>query len=738
MLKPKPPALCAWRRCNSLLPQVRLVLWLVATFGLASPAAKSAGALEDRIASWYRPLTGEMVALSPDGARIAYTRHERGELAVYIASVDRPERKTRIAVEDDRPVLFSREKAPARLRFLRWVSPTRLVFSPTMRVTGAVPEASIFAVNTDGSGIRTLAQQKDFSYLYSPPSGGLPIVINRPTAFLDSALGKRATLLIEATGRLLGQDMVPTEVFTLDTDSGKLTSVRDEAPTGRYFYTRDGEPRLLYSTPLLSERRNFEFNPGGAWGRWSAINAASFGSIGGHFQVTLDNYFGERAFPIGFAADPNVFYYTSNVGRDSYGLYAFDLRTKQPTGFAVEEANIDLALLEPGSSGNVLVTDEVSGELVGVRVPGLRRFTRWLDPKLVEQQRALEKMFPRRTVELLQWDDARSRFLLRVTADGEPGRYHVFSRTENVTFEVLRSAPWINPTDLHDSNTFEFDTPGGVHLSGYLTLPRRPRLNPPPLLIAFSENPMSRAQPGFDREAQVLAEMGFVVARINHRGAGGFGVKHRLALRTEGERAAVEDAVAVVNWIAQQRTIDRRRVATYGRGLGGYLALRTLQIAPDTFRCGVAINSPLSPEAWMQPPISPLGRGPDQSAEDRGVRPPPPPPPPPINFRLEVQRAFFFEGAHGLKSVMSEVGRLTLPVMLIVDEPRDRTIGAQNRDLRSRLRRLDRTAELYETDAAFSENLPASQAKMFREMEGFFNLHLYDFNVKIGPTREVK
>lgn len=577
-------------------------------------------------------------------------------------------------------------------------------------------------------------------YRLLPAEGpGLPIPVPRPTALLDSVPGQRGTLLIEAIGTTAGRNLVPTALYSLASDTGKLVLLGEEDSGGRYFYTRQGQPRLFYVMPQRSGRRHFQFNPGGTWGRWADMNAASLGPVAQNFHVTVENYFGERAFPVGFGAQPDVFYYASNVGRDTYGLYAFDLRSKQPVPFAVEEPHVDLISLEPVFGRGALVFDESRGELVGVRATGLTRFTRWVDPKFAALQRLLETHFPRRTVEILQWDDAQQRFLLRVSADGEPGRYHVFSRTENVMFEVLRSAPWINPTDLHAGATFEFDTPGGVHLSGYLTLPRRPRLNPAPLLIAFSENPMTRAQPGFDREAQVLAEMGFVVARINHRGAGGFGLKHRLALRTEGERAPVDDAVAVVEWIAQRHAIDRRRVATYGRGLGGYLALRALQLAPATFRCGVAINSPLSPQAWLQPPVEPTLRGPDQSANQPVSGPPPPGPPPlPINFAAEAQRAFFFDGAHGLKSVLSEAEQLTLPVLLVVDEPRDRTIGAQNRDLRSRLRRRDRVAEYYETDAAFDSNLPGSQAKAFRQMEGFFNLHLYDFGVKIGPTREVK
>lgn len=730
MLMEKPPAL--WQR-------FRLLIVACAVTGATTLAAAAASSLEERIAAWYRPLLGERVVLSPDGTRIAYTRHERGELALYLASVDQPERKIRIAVESDRPVSFSREKVPARLRLLRWVSPTRLVFSPTVFRFGPNVLAPILAVNADGDGLRTLAKEADFSFLLSREPPALPLVVQRPTTFLDSPPSQRRTLLIEAAGTTIGHDVVPTVVFTLDAETGKLSERSDESPGGRYFYDRAAQPRLFYTMPPLAERRTFQIHTGGAWGRWTDVSAASLGPTARGFEVSLQNYFGERAFPLGFSTDPNVFYFASNIGRDTYGVYGFDLHTKQPTTFAVEEPHVDLATLEPGFAGGALVFDPVSDALVGVRATGLKRLTRWLDPTLADLQRDLEKMFSQRTVEILQWDDARQRFLLRVSADAEPGRYHVFARTENVMFEVLRSAPWINSTELHAGTTFEFDTPGGVHLSGYLTLPRRPRLDPPPLLIAFADNPLTRAQPGFDREAQVLADMGFVVARINHRGAGGFGVKHRLALRTEGERAPVDDAVAVVNWIAGRQAIDRRRVATYGRGLGGYLALRALQLAPDTFRCGVAINAPLSPLAWMQPPPQPLLRGPDQSAEQSiTARPPPSPPPLPINFPLEAQRAFFFSGARGLTSVLSDVDQLTRPVMLVVDEPSDRTIGAQNRDLRSSLRRRDRTAEFYETGAGFAENLPGNQAKMFRELEGFFNLNLYDFNVKIGPTKEVK
>jgi hypothetical protein len=318
----------------------------------------------------------------------------------------------------------------------------------------------------------------------------------------------------------------------------------------------------------------------------------------------------------------------------------------------------------------------------------------------------------------------------------------VYQRPENVLVEMLRRAPWLRNADLHTSTTFAFDTSAGVHLTGHLTFPRKSRLNPPPLLIDFSDGLMGRPLAGFDPDAQALAEMGFVVARLNHRGGEGFGVKHRSALHAGIDRVPVDDALAAVEWIAQHHAVDRRRIAVVGRGLGGYLALRALELEPDAFRCGVALEAPLDPRRWLEPPMEDLGPGASESAEDPGpgVLSMRRGPPPPIDFLKEAQRAFLARGKQQLPtlSVVRNVERLTKPVMLVVDPPRDDVITAQNLDLRSRLKGLGRPADYVELESGYAENVPGAKARLFRHIEEFFNLNIYDYKVKVGPTKEVK
>ncbi len=710
--------------------------------------ALAASAFEERLTALYRPLQADQVALSPDGRHIAYTQNEKGELVICIMAVDSTEKKFRIVVEGDRSVAFSKAKAPPRLRFLQWSSADRLVFAPTEYNNGVRLIAPIYAVTRDGLFPLTLADSDDFAVLGGDATAtgteGADVrpVIYRRTLILGFLGGNRQGLIVEALGQptLPPADPIPTAIFSISVDTRKSTSLGEEYSDGRFIYDQKARARLLYPHPRLSHTRTFDYNPGTTWGMWRKVSQTWGGPIAEQFRVTVANYYEERAFPLGFDANPNILYYASNLGRDTYGVYALDLTTRQPTGAGLEDPHVDLVQLNPDNAAAGLVFDPADGHFAGVRAVGQTPFTRWLDAELVRVQADVDRKFPQRSVEILQWDDARTRFLLRVAGGVEPGRYYVYQRPENVIVELLRRAPWLRKEDLHAGAPFSFQTPSGAMLTGHLTFPRKSRLNPPPLLIDFSEGLMGRPIADFHPDAQALAEMGFIVARINHRGGDGFGVKHRSAIHAGIDRIPLDDALAAIEWIAQHHPIDRKRIATFGRGLGGYLALRALQLEPAAFRCAVALEAPLNPRLWLEPPLTDFAVSVDQSMEDRGPRALPIRPPPPINFLQEAKRAFLARGnqLRAESSVLRIAEQITKPVMLIVDPGRDSTIVAQNAELRSRLKRRDEVVEYLEVGSGFNENIPSARAKLFREMEEFFNLNLYDYKVKVGPTREIK
>jgi hypothetical protein len=686
---------------------------------------------DDRAAALYRPWLAGQVALAPDGVHLAYTQHENGTLSVVIVDVEHPARRTVVQVEDDRDVLFAQQKAAPELRYLRWFSPNRLLIVPTEQTGIALGNdgpkivSPIFAVDADGQHGGPIADAADFATFVPVPmprSTGEddpppppPRIVPRHLRILGFGDGPRPGLLVEA----IGSAIFPTTVFVVNPFSGE-TSVRAEEPLpGKFMYDHAGLPRLVCWQSPWETVRTYSYAAAGSMRRWVRVDEKWGGPLAATFQLSEANYYGEHAFPLGFDKGDRTLIYASNVGRDRFGIYGLDLDSRRPTPLAVEHAHRDLAPLDPAQAEATLVFDPWRRFLVGVRAPGGTPLTIWTDAELAGLQGAVEQKFSRRTVELLDWDAGRATFVVRVTGGVEPGRYFIYRRPENLLVEFFRRAPWLRVADMQESLPFAFDTPAGVHLTGFVTLPREPRLKPPPAIVYFADGFPPQAHTEFDRTAQMLAGMGFMVVRVNHRGTAGFGTAHREAILAGLDRVPVEDALAAIEWLAARHPIDRRRIATMGEGFGGFLALRALELRPQAFRCGVALQASLELDGWLEGPV------------EIGVSP---------SFEQEARRGFIARGAIPLRelSVIRDVEQLARPVFLMCDPQGDSALVAQNDRLRSQLRRLRRTVEYHDTPPGTAEDLPQSWAKVFRELAGFFNENLYNYRVDLGETKEVK
>lgn len=599
-------------------PYHRFALWLA--FAVAA-AFTHAAPFDERVAALFRAPLAEQMALSPDGRHLAYTTQVGKDLVVMIMNVEFPGTNAKVVVDEERDVLFSQDKERAQLRFLKWATADRLVFSPTESVIdlpssgiGPIIYSPIIAVDADGRNSKVLVDAKEFTF-YPPedaPHGEEnaatapppPRWIGRHLDIVGFSPDSREELLIESRG---SGRLVPTERFSLNLRTG------------------------LYV-------------------------------------------------PVATAPHPKP----------------------QPTQ----------------------VVDEYRGDVVGVRRNDVRPVTAWSDAVLADVQRELEKKFPRRTVEIVEWSEDRSRLLVRVTGGSDPGRGFVYQRPENLLWEFFRRAPWLNSGNLHDSRFFEFDAPDGAHLSGYLTWPNRPRLNPPPLLVCFPTGFPGHAQPAFDPEAQMFADLGFIVLRLNHRYIRGVSPAPRAGLGTAIDELSVNDALVAINWVAERNPwhpVDRRRIATLGRGFGGYLAIRALQLHPTFFRCGVALDAPMDLQPWLRPP--PAFDLPLRTAAGTGL---------PANF---------FDPLHTdwkKLSVIAQAETLQLPAFLLVEPMRDLMVDATTAELRSKLKALRRSADFLNLDPGFAPGLPRARAAAYRKIEEFFNLRLYDYDVRIGPAKEVK
>ena len=118
----------------------------------------------------------------------------------------------------------------------------------------------------------------------------------------------------------------------------------------------------------------------------------------------------------------------------------------------------------------------------------------------------------------------------------------------------------------------------------------------PPLVVFIHGGPTSACYPMLDPRIQYWTQRGFAVADLNYRGSSGYGREYRQALHLSWGEVDVEDACAVVAYLARQGLIDGERAFIRGGSAGGYTTLCALAFH-QVFRAGASLYGVSDPVA---------------------------------------------------------------------------------------------------------------------------------------------
>jgi len=118
----------------------------------------------------------------------------------------------------------------------------------------------------------------------------------------------------------------------------------------------------------------------------------------------------------------------------------------------------------------------------------------------------------------------------------------------------------------------------------------------PPLVVFIHGGPTSACYPMLDPRIQYWTQRGFAVADLNYRGSSGYGREYRQALHLRWGEVDVEDACAVVDYLAGQGLIDGDRAFIRGGSAGGYTTLCALAFR-QVFRAGASLYGVSDPVA---------------------------------------------------------------------------------------------------------------------------------------------
>ncbi|MFP5390497.1 MAG: alpha/beta fold hydrolase [Gammaproteobacteria bacterium] len=88
---------------------------------------------------------------------------------------------------------------------------------------------------------------------------------------------------------------------------------------------------------------------------------------------------------------------------------------------------------------------------------------------------------------------------------------------------------------------------------------------------------------------QYMAQQGYVVFRLDNRGASRRERAFTDAIYGELGKHEVEDQLTGIDWLAQQSFVDPKRIGVFGWSYGGFMSLRLLSAASDRIAAGVAV-----------------------------------------------------------------------------------------------------------------------------------------------------
>ncbi len=677
------------------------LLGLAAVAGRAAAAAPApAGASRAELAAFFRRDAVTNVRLAPDGAHLAYTVRVAGRQQLSVMAVDTAQSRKAVTTMPT--------------RFVAWANAATLVFSVN---------SDIWAVDIYSARARLLADNSTFAfYVYGSRVARRPEVIRLLP-------GSPARLLLSVSPRRAGP--AGSEYYTLDIDTGASES-RGSVGEGKAVTDLSGRPRLL-------EPPVFENVGGDMGGPQYAIHPRSvihlddqgrrdnldwyFGDLGGlRFRLSARDYFGEATVALGFGLDPRILYVASNVGRGRFGFYALDTATRRRAAFAVEDPLYDLAGPGDNLDDSRLVVDR-DGALAGVRVRNPGAAVHWIDPGLASLQSKADAHFPGRRVEIVDWSEDRERLLVLVTDAADPGRYFVFNAPLDEMHEYLRLNPAFPAAWAGETTGFEFDPAPGRHLTGRLTLPAHPAVTPPPVVVYCRDFPGEPRESPFNPDVQALSALGFAVLEIDHRGTAGFGMAHRDAITAGVDTVPLEDIRAGVAWAAARYPINGSLVGLVGEGLGGFVAIRALELYPEEFRCAVAINAPADLSTWV--------------ATSRVVR----------DFALMARREYLasIPGMTGLGlpgtgkyTTLRQADRIRGPVMLLENQSKLGLAEGRIGNLLAALQRAGADVEYKQISSGFDTGAPEARGAAYESIGGFLRASFYDYDVNVGAPRPVK
>lgn len=525
------------------------ILWLLIGCALAAaPCARAALPLE----VYGRLPRLENLALSPDGARIAFARTEGNDRTVAVMSIATHSMLSGVRVGQQ------------KLRYLKWADNDRLLIetSVTTAPYGFVGDASEWTQMQ----VFDVATQRLFQ-------------IPQPDTF------NHVDLMNVVMGRAMVRHLNNRTVLFVPgvqiTREATLALVRVDLATQQSRVVKPGKPGTLGWVVDEAGDVQAEETYAQEDGRWRI-----FMRLDGRLQEVASGKQGlEYPELLGWGPTPD----TLLLAMMEHGDPVWKLMSLKNGSIGAPMAGTE-TLNEP-------IEHPLTNRMIGGVSIGDSEEYVFFDPAVKASWEAILRAFPGEHVLYESASADFGKFIVRVEGAKHGLRYMLVdlqSHQAAALGEVYEGV-----TQPLEVRSISYPAADGTKIPAYLTLPRDKAPKGLPLVVLPHGGPAVRDTADFDWWSQALADQGYAVLRPNYRGSAttwdfmssGFG---------QWGRKMQTDLSDGVRYLAKEGLIDPARVCIVGASYGGYAALAGATLDPGVYRCAVSVAGIGDLKRWLR------------------------------------------------------------------------------------------------------------------------------------------
>jgi dipeptidyl aminopeptidase/acylaminoacyl peptidase len=483
------------------------------------------------------------VAISSNGANIAYILNDEGVAQVVVQSLDGA-------------VLQTANLGNRKIRSVSWANDGHVIIQVSSTV-------AITDVSYVGEWFQAMSLNIKTGAIVQLPNGSEQSVLN---VMMDEPLG----------GTFKGKPVIWAALYAKEArsmqDDGHLDLYRMDPDTGlgRVQQTGDGDTR------------EYLIKPDG-----TILGRVKYKSRDGRWRLELRRAGWDEVYSVVAPIDqPRL------IGRslDDNAVIISQWDEKAQLWRLAPITLADGKLGEPFGPEKPfgIVTDDEQ-RVIGLASIDVYREYEFFEPRLKAAWPQVRQVFTGRQVSLTSHTPDYAKLIVYVEGTGEPGGYYLVDLGAKKVKRLGGAYPALTGADIAQVQAIKYKAADGLEINGYLTLPTGKPAKGLPLIVLPHGGPQARDTAGFDWWAQALASRGYAVLQPNFRGSSGYGQKFLEAAYGEWGGKMQTDLSDGVRALAKSGTIDPKRVCIVGASYGGYAALAGITMDKGVYRCAISV-----------------------------------------------------------------------------------------------------------------------------------------------------